>query len=168
MLLSNTIEAEIYKSVDADGNVIYSDKADSQAQSVELPQANTLPAVQVPKKTATTADKDSEDTDKDEAYTYKSVRIISPKNDEGITHGGGNLSISIKTNPKLHKDHRIRMLMDGKNVAEARTGSLQLTNIDRGSHTFQAVIVDQQDKILKRSRSITVHLFRPSVKPQGR
>lgn len=46
--LSCTLQAQVYKSTDADGNVIYSDTPGAGSEEVEIPEPNLADPVEVP------------------------------------------------------------------------------------------------------------------------
>ena len=46
--LSGTSHAQVYKSIDAEGNVIYSDTPTENAEEVQVPKANVADSVEVP------------------------------------------------------------------------------------------------------------------------
>ncbi len=162
-LLSQLNLAEIYQSVDDKGNIIYSDQASDKAEPVKLPKANTLPAVKVPPQESKSVAEPS-----DETFRYRRLAISSPAHDSGIEGGTGNIAVSVSAKPSLQKQHKIRLLMDGKSQQESNSTHFQINNVDRGSHSLQAIIVDEAGKTLKTSSTITVHVFRPSVMMPGR
>jgi hypothetical protein len=53
--------------------------------------------------------------------------------------------------------------MDGKKVGEGTGGSVQLTNLDRGSHTFTVQVVDANQEMIIQSTDVLVHLQRAVV-----
>ena len=55
------------------------------------------------------------------ATAYKSVTIITPKNEETIWNNSGNLFVSIATTPPLSNGHRLVLSLDGNKVAESTT-----------------------------------------------
>jgi hypothetical protein len=55
--------------------------------------------------------------------------------------------------------------MDGKNVGKGKTGNIQLKNVDRGSHTFIAQVVDGNKKMVIQSTAVIVHLQRAIIVP---
>lgn len=150
--------AQIYKTVDDQGNISFGDAPQKNSKQLEVPKSNTVKAVEVPEK-ITEEKADSTQV----AFKYTSLKITSPADDTGVAHGAGDLSVSISTAPALRSEDSLRLLMDGKAQGESASGGFQLSNIDRGSHKLQAVIVDPSGKVLKKSSTITVHIMRPSA-----
>lgn len=166
LLLSLSVNslAQIYKTVDDEGNVSFGDQPQKSSEQLDLPKPNTAQAIEVlPKSTITTA----ADTTQG-AFNYKSLKITSPADDTGIPHGTGDLSVSISNSPALRKEDKIRLLLDGKAHSDGSSSSFQLNDIDRGSHTLQALIIGDSGKVLKKSSTITVHIMRTSVVKPGR
>ena len=46
--LSGTSHAQVYKSIDAEGNVVYSDTPTQNAEEIQVPKANVADSVEVP------------------------------------------------------------------------------------------------------------------------
>ena len=146
--------AEVFKRVNPDGSVEFTDVPDSQeAEPVELAPITTYPAPPSPPPR-------SRATPRTEAPAYEAVSITSPSNDETIHDNQGNITITVELSPELKSGHNLRILLDGNQQAEGKSTTFSLTNIDRGSHQIQVQIVDAKGKPLAQSESITVHLKR--------
>ncbi len=153
--------AEIYKSVDEDGQVIYTDKPSQSTESVDMPQPNTVPAIQMktrPKK----------EPKQQAQVNYQSIQITSPEDDSVVAHGPGDFTVVISTKPALKSGDQLQLLLDGKPHQKSSSGSFSVKNIDRGSHSLSARILSKGGNVLKSSAAITVHVLRPSVVSPGR
>lgn len=154
-------QAEIYRSTDANGNVTYTDQPAKGAKPVDMRSINSIPAVETQK-----LDKDTIDSPlaAEKTVTYRSVRIVEPSDDSTIAHGPGDFTVSATSKPKLAKNHALQLYLDGKAYGDAITsGNFTLTNINRGTHKLKVSVVSAAGKRLKNSKSIKVHVFRPSV-----
>lgn len=156
-----TASAELYKWVDDEGNISYSDQPPfKDAEQLTPPGLSTTPAVKVPAKQPEPAD------EKTPEFKYTYFRITSPEHDATIRNNEGNLSITLGMKPALNTllGHSISIQLDGKTVEESLLGtSASLKNIDRGSHTISAAIKDKKGRVLLNSNSITVHVHRVSI-----
>lgn len=158
-LVSTPLLAEVYKSTDAEGNVIYTDRPPSKdAEAVDIPPPTTYTPVKIPKAPATQSKPAPQGF-----KGYKSVRISSPEHDSTLTDPSGRLELTIAIEPGLQPDHKIRILMDSEQKAEQNSTSFIFENLNRGSHTFQAFVVDTMGRAIDLSEPITVHIHRPSV-----
>lgn len=173
LLLSFTlacpVTAEIYKSLDDEGGVTYSDKETPRAKKIPTPSPNTI---QMPKATPRQT---VEQPDKTAGYSH--FRITSPTDNTTIRSSLGTLSVSLAIEPALNieQGHSISILLDGRPViASTRQLNIELNNIDRGSHSLKARVRDKQGKSIISSNSIRFHLKRlssqhsePSGTPPG-
>ncbi len=148
--------AQVYKSVDENGNTVYSDKPPtngSSSEKVQVGAPNTSPPPrQVDRPTATVKQKKIE----------VSVDITSPENDTAIAIGfAGNFSVTATVNPPLGNGNSAQLLIDGTAIgpAQAHT-SWALSNIYRGSHILTVVISNYAGEKLAESPPITVHVLR--------
>lgn len=154
MLLCFSAIAGIYKWVDDDGNIHYSDKEETGAEQVELSKAVTFTP-------PTTAD-DAAPTDqkKDEKRpNYTKMAIVQPKMNETIRDNSGNVSVGIELVPGLMSGDTIRIYLDGKEVLKNITQtSATLSNVERGSHSVRASVFNKDGVVLISSGSVIFHL----------
>lgn len=166
LIICAMAQAEIYKSTDSYGNITYTDRPEKNAKPVGVRSTNSIPAVEVQK--IDQSDADPALANAKGAVKYRFVRIIDPADDSGIEHGPGNFTVRASSKPKLAEDHALQLYLDGEAYGKANSsGSFALRNIDRGTHTLTVSVVDAAGKALKRSKPITVHVFRPSVLQPG-
>jgi len=153
--------AEIYKTVDKNGNVTFSDKAPEGGEAIDVKPANTLPAITRPQQPADRAEDD-------DSISYSALNIVSPANDSSVDHGPGNFTVSVSVQPELDEDHRLRLYIDGAaHGRDSSKTSFSLTNVHRGTHTLQVRIIDAEGYSLMTSPTVSVHVFRPSVLQPG-
>ena len=149
------LPAEVYKWADPQGNVIYSDKPHPGAEEIKLPETQAYPAPQT-----------ASPTIKPEQQSfpgYEKIEIATPANDETIRDNTGNINVSIKLEPELQVDlgHKLVLYVDGVKLPQELTSTLfQFTNLDRGTHTIHAAVVDSAGKELVSSKPSTFHLKR--------
>lgn len=150
--------AQVYKSVDKDGNVIFSDQASPGSESVDVPSTNTLPSVTPtkPKRKKATA-----------GAVYDYVGITSPANDEAVVAPGGNFSVSVVTEPGLRSGHTVILLLDGAPTSVGGSGSFNLETVPRGTHTLEARVQDAQCDFVASSGTSTVHVVWPGTGRSG-
>lgn len=149
-----TLQAEIYKSTDADGNVSFSDapSATTESEPVEIQTPNTIAPTSAPALTPQGEIKPD--------FRYTSLSI-SPANDSTIRSNNGNFSVTLTLTPALKTGHSLHFYFDGKKQAGSGT-SYQFNNVDRGAHNLRAEVVDGDGKVLIQQSS-TVHLQRATA-----
>jgi len=165
---------QIYRTVDADGNVVFTDvpPANSQGQpegqEVALPPANTYePEAPAVAPAAATVPASPGATN-----PYDDLAIVDPTNDQTIRQNDGNILIQAVVDPPLQSGHRMLLTFDGAPTeVEAEGGIFQLSNVDRGTHTASARIVDENNEVVMESDAVTFTVQRyhlPAPKPTPR
>lgn len=154
------VQAEVYKRIDADGNVEYTDtRQGSKEKSIPLPPSTTY--------TPPVADNAAPAAGQAAQFVnYESLTITQPTVDETVRENSGNVTVTVSSTPELQAEHRFVVLIDGIKMAEGQSTSLQVNDLDRGTHTVQVQIVDAASKVITRSRLITFHLARISTLQQ--
>ena len=147
--------AAIYKWVDKDGKVHYSDTPRDGAQLV-TPNPNTENAIKfsVPKASrvqqqATTA-------------SDIQVQILSPVDQQTLRDNRGNFSVSSIVTPSTANAHvKYVLLLDGQAIGQPQQqGVFELEGIDRGQYQLKVQVIDSQNTVLASSPEITVYLHR--------
>lgn len=108
---------------------------------------------------------------RDGAGGYASLQILRPHQDETIHDNNGRVPVALHLVPALQtaQGHRIQILLDGRPYGSDRAGTqFTLDNVDRGTHTLQAMVVDRAGDKLIASDSVTFHLWRASRLFPGR
>gem|GEM_PF-5613961 len=149
---------KIYRWVNQEGNIVFGDTPQKidRAESIDLAPTTILkfhePVNSTPVKPSST---------KIQPFKYTQLKIITPSNDQTLRHDTGNVTISVMVEPSLHKGHQIQLYLDAKPFGvKQSSGDFALSNIDRGTHTVHATIINQQGGQVMNSPSITFHLHR--------
>lgn len=147
------VHAGLYKGLDEAGNVVYSDKPFDEAQKFTPPPLTVVDAPKIPQKKEVIEEEIAE-------TKYTAFSIVSPTDQQGIWNEA-DLTVLTKLEPALAitEGHNVWLLMDGKPlVKNSQSLSLQIGSADRGEHQIQAQIRNKKGKILKSTKSITVHI----------
>ncbi len=160
LLLTPWVLADVYKTVDKDGRVIYTDKPKSDnAQKVELREINTVPGAQpLPQSTPV------ESFQSQPAAISYQIEIISPRNELVIPVGQRDLAIAIKVAPDLEPGHLLVYFMDGELLEETSMTNIIIKDAPRGSHSLVVEAIDANGQSLGTSAPVSVSLMRPIVK----
>ncbi len=155
LLIPFVAGAEVYKWTDKFGKVHYSDKPHKTTDKpIDLPESMIYKA---PAKPQFKLDKPQVKT----PYKfYQSFKIVSPQNDGTVRSAPGNLSVFVQISPALRANHSIVVMVDGKEVAKGKSTSVSASNIDRGSHSLSAKVVDKSGKTIITASTITFHMKR--------
>lgn len=153
--------ADVFRWVDDDGVVHFSDRPHEGAETVELQEAQTFSAPPVNRLSRDV----EEEPESAEEEGYSALRINRPGQDEVIWNTGGNVDVQVNPQPRLQAGHNIQLFLDGRVVAglEAGQTSFQLTEIDRGTHELRAEIHDADGNGLFKSVAVSFTVQQTSV-----
>ncbi len=156
------LAAQVYRWTDEHGQVVFGDEPPKgvAAEPVEIRPPQTFKALPVPKPATP---EPASQPQKPKAVAYKTVEILRPAEDEAIRSNNGFLVISFRAEPDLAPEDRFEVVMDGKTVGTTRNQSLALENVDRGTHTVEVRIVDDQGNERAVSQPVTFHLLRHHI-----
>ncbi|HSR62537.1 MAG TPA: DUF4124 domain-containing protein [Gammaproteobacteria bacterium] len=159
------VSAEVYRSVDEDGNVIFSDQPSPGAEEIRIDKIQTIDAPSVKSRGTGSLSSDK----KDDSDEYTSVAIQSPGSGEAISANDGNITVSVSVAPKLkvRNGHQVVVYLDGNEATQGTSMQFNLENLNRGSHSLSAAVVDGKgnEKIRSAPISFTIHRHSVQHKP---
>jgi len=165
LVLALPAAAEIYRTVDAQGNVVFTDvpPQNDQATRVTVEPVNSYEVPAPARDAAGAPDAGSIEAEVDAGY-YAAVEIVDPTDDEAIRANDGNMIVSVAVSPPLRADHRLVLSMDGRDLeTDASGGVFTLSNLDRGSHTAIAKVVNGSGAVVTQSAPVAFHMLRVAV-----
>ena len=167
LLAAPLLQAEIFKWVDDQGNVHFSDQNQEGSRPIELKPTTVIETPAAPAPTAQ-PQQTGEQARQEAAVAYESVKIVQPNDDESIrSNGEGVINVMIEREPQLSRGDSYRLTMNGDVIEPYLTsGVIPLENVDRGSHTLSVEIVDQSGNSLISSEEITFHVLRVANPPR--
>ena len=162
---ASTLNADIYKSYDADGNVVFTDVPTEKSEKVDLPDITTFKSQ--PYKPIQRSEP-AADTDQ---LRYD-IKLVQPSHKETVRDNNGNVPVEVEVKPALRRElgHQVLIWLDNEKPIKFTTNRYQLSNIDRGTHTVSVKVVDGKGKALSATQTNTVYVKRHSAnfKPRGR
>jgi hypothetical protein len=154
---ANLAVAELYKSLDENGEVVYSDKPPTLgAEEFKPPPLQVQPPIKIPPK------KKQVPAQQEVPYPYSDMTFIQPEAEANFHDNEGNISYALVLTPVLGSKlgHYLNFKLDGAVVA-GKTSSLSgtLENVDRGSHILVAEVCNARGEVL-RSASVNFHVHK--------
>jgi len=163
---ASAASGQIYKTVDANGNVVFTDIAPVDRSGQPAPQPVAVPPMNTYEPPPAPAGQANAPSAPVTPSYYSQLEVVSPAEDETIRDNAGDIQIEVATTPPLRADHRLLLVLDGTPTeVEAVNGVFELSNVDRGTHTAGARAVDRQGNVLIESDPVTFNLMRVSVDP---
>ena len=159
-LLPGAVLAEqVYRQVDEDGVPTFSDQGAVGAETIEIQEPMTFSNEEfVPARATPSAEAP------EEARVNYRLEITSPANDSAIRENSGALSLYVSISLRLAAGHRAEMMMDGRNIRPLKgSGSVALSNLDRGTHAFSIRVLDERGKVAAESSTTSVTILRHAL-----
>ncbi len=144
----------IYKWVDENGVVHYSDQPHQDAQQIHLGAPQTYKPTQYaqPQPEATAAPPVS--------YT---CAVTSPTDQQAFPDAD-TVSVSAQVDPRPGPDNPIYVVLDGRVVADQPTSGLQFTlGVERGEHSVAVLIRDANGRTVCQSAAVGFSVRQPSL-----
>ena len=156
-LADNGGTTTVYRWVDPQGVVHYSDQPHPNAQKLEVRGAQTfsdLPAGQ-PSSRA-----EPEETQPASTAAYDSCAIAQPSDQQMLMNVYQTTAV-VQTSPALRPGDEVRLFLDGKQVQGSSTSFT--FQVVRGQHSVQAMIQDSTGQIVCETDTVTFFVHQPSV-----
>lgn len=157
--------AEIYRTVDKDGVVTYSDQPTVKAEVINLPPAN-ISSSGTPSALNNPADKNVVSS----KSSYQLFTISEPK-DNATFQNAESISVTAEIQPALIKGDMMQLIMDGMPILQKQAG-LQFsipkvigdkTILARGAHALQVILYNQNQQEIMRTQTITINVHYASI-----
>jgi hypothetical protein len=166
LLTAFTVQAAvIYKWVDADGVVHYSDQAQPGAEKIVTAgsSSSTVPG----RNTTSPAPRTSQEGEQG-GLNYTEFSISSPAPEQTF-FGDDVIPVRLNLNPSLRPNQAITWHLNGSQLDSPPSAlSFVLPRLDRGTYTLTATVTDQQTSQSQTSSSITFFVRQPSaLSPQS-
>lgn len=160
LFLAQLATADVYKTVDKDGNIKYTDKPTTEkAEKLELREINTVPGAQPLPQSNPVNSYDSQPA----ALNYQ-IAIMSPRSDVTIPVGQRDLAIAVTLNPGLQQGHLLVYFMNGELLEETTMNNIIVKDVPRGTHTLVVEAIDADGRSLGTSPPVVVNVIRPVIK----
>jgi len=140
----------VYKWVDEDGVVHFSDVPVDGAESLDLSEFSRPTGASL-----TRAGPEDRSTGDDAAiptpaFRYESISIDVPGAEETLWNIEGILNVTVGVSPPLQSGHQVRAHFDGQLRTVGGT-SFTIDEVYRGVHNLQVEVVDSTGKLMIRS-----------------
>ena len=168
LLVLTPAMAQIYTYTDDRGNTVFTNQPPEgiAANAVELPPTNTVD-IKTPDLPPPLADEQNDQSERDQ-QPYRSLFIGGIPDEQAMRANNGTFVVNAQLDPPLQQGHQIRFLLDGEpQAAPSKTTSLQLDNVDRGTHSLAIEVLSGGQVIQRTEEQFTVqrvHTSSPAMR----
>lgn len=154
-----------YKSVDAKGNITYTDTppANRTSEALKMPATNSMPMSQSVAPARRENNQDNDHGEEKGPVEYTRFEIVSPANDTVLGQDVETATISVTLEPGLQDGHQLQLFYDGKPVGALGDLSFTVEGLERGTHTAEAKILDDKKRVLKSASKVQFYVYRHSI-----
>lgn len=175
------VNAEIFKTVDKDGNVIYTDqRPDADAKAMDLPGLSVISAQEPTRQSPATiarAEAVAVEGQAGKEITkigdlkrgYQDFAIVHPTQDQ-IFSGTGNEINGVVWDTRFALQEGMQVIVYVNGVAQEPTSNpvVDIGRLDRGAHTITAELTDRRNRQIAKAPPVTFHVRQHSVNfPRG-
>ena len=173
-------QGEIYKVVDKDGNVTFTDQRPSaEAQAMDLPPLSVIETdIQQPAPAAQTAQSvDGESappTARDLRKQFRDFRITRPLQEETFWGTENAVVVTWASSQAIDPNLSVMVFVDGKPQKAPASGGVSLS-LERGEHQVYAELRDERNRRIVTTETITFfvkqwsqNFNRPAISPRNR
>lgn len=175
--LNAVSEGEIFKVVDEDGNVTFTDQRPTgDAEPVDLPPLSVISTdIQVPETPAqgAVAEEPKAPSTRELRKQFRDFRIIQPQAEETFWGTENTVVVTWGSDQEIPGTMSVMLFVDGAGQRAPATGGVTLT-LDRGEHQVYAELRDQWNRRIVTTDTVTffvkqhsVNFNRPSIGPRG-
>ena len=155
--------AGIWKIVDEDGNVVYTDQPPKDGSTpMDLPELSIIATDIQVKHTPVGGKKAKARTSGELRKLYRDFRITRPLPEETFWGTANEVVVTWGSKIPLTPDISVRLFVDGKAQEASPTGGVSLT-LDRGEHKVSAELRDAGNRRIMRTESVTFFVKQNSV-----
>lgn len=137
----------LYKWVDDQGNVHYSDKPHTGATKMHLPNAQTYTAPGAAEPISPEANDSDYPNRQPQRQEYSTFLIASPASEETFSNVE-SVTVSVNLQPGLQPGDRITITMDGQSQGPGTALSATFNGIDRGEHKASATLTESNGQTM--------------------
>lgn len=163
---ASPLMAQVYKVVDEDGNVTYTDKPPADgSKPIDLPPISVIEAPTYEKAPVAT-EEDEAEKEMSLGYmrrVYRDFAITSPAQEESVWKPDGPIAVTWGTRTELQQGMKVTLYLDGRSHTTTALPMVPLSGLDRGEHTLKAELRDSRNRVVTTSETVTFFVRQPNV-----
>jgi hypothetical protein len=167
-LAANPLAAEVYKVVDKDGNVTFTDQPPGDGtKPMELAPLSVVETpvyeTQVEAAAKAKAGEDEPLSSRELRKLYRDFSIVAPQSEESVWHPDAPVTVAWSTGRPLVQGMEVSVSVDGKLIASTTDTIVPVANLERGEHRVTAELKDSNNQKIASAEPVVFFVRRPSV-----
>ena len=165
-ITTSPLMAQVYKVVDKDGNVTFTDQAPADgSKPIKLAPISVIEAPTYEKAPEPTEEEIAE-KEMSIGYMrkiYKDFAIIAPEQEESVWKPDGPIAVVWSVRTDLQPGMQVTLLLDGKVHMRTLQPMIPLSGLDRGEHTVGAELRDSKNRVIATAETVTFFVRQPNL-----
>ena len=168
VLSCSAAQAEIFRWVDENGHVQFSDRWNPSAEKVRIPKPapppEAAPATTAAVTAAAAPARLPEPASADTPFPgpYAQMEILAPAANEMLTVSADGVGVSLMVEPPLIEGQQMTLVLDEVELPVAKgTTQFRLTGTALGSHRLQLRVTGGDGRVVAQSAPVNFHIQRP-------
>lgn len=165
-MATNAMSADVYKVVDEDGNVTYTDTPPKDGSGpIKLAPLSVIetPTYEQPAKADAEAEETKEMSLKYLRNHYSDFAIVSPQQEESVWNPDAAMPVAWSTRYQLQDGMQVTIYIDGQQQAKTTDQIIPVPELDRGEHKVEAQLTDSRNRKIATAEPITFFVRRPGL-----
>lgn len=162
LLCAQALGQQAYRWVDDNGQVHYSDRPAPGATEIRLQGAQGYSAAAP--RTAPPAAASEQQAPAERSQPYRMFNVVQPSQQQTLWNIGAVLDVQVELQPRLQQGHHLGAYLDGELIDVGATSTqFQLSDVFRGQHRLQAVVLDERGEEVLRSQAVVFMVQQTSI-----
>ena len=160
------LSAAVYKIVDKDGNVTYTDEPPGDgSKPIELKPISVVerPTYETPPKADVDDGEEAQMSLRDMRRAYRDFAIVAPQSEESIWHPEAPITVAWNTGKQLQDGMTVSVAIDGQQQADTTQKIVPVSGLDRGEHTVTAELRNASNQTVASAEPVTFFIRRPNI-----
>ena len=166
VIANGPLTAQIYKVVDKDGNVTFTDRSPADgAKPVDLPPLSVIesPVYETKAKPDEAEVAADEPSLRDMRRNYKDFEITSPQPEQSLWQPDQATTVAWNVRYQLHPGMKVTVFVNGQQYATSTERMIPIGELDRGEHTVTAELKDAKNRKIATAKPVTFYIQRPNI-----
>ena len=165
-LAASPLMAQVYKVVDKDGNVTFTDQPPADgSKPIKLAPISVIEAPVYEKAPEPT---DEEGAEKEMSLSnlrkiYRDFAIISPVQEESVWKPDGPIAVAWSVRTAIQPGMKVTLFLDGTKHVTTEQPMIPLSGLDRGEHTVKAELRDSKNRVVATAETVTFFVRQPNL-----
>lgn len=154
---TSSFAADVYKYIDENGNIYYSDKKPSN--NISEDKLNKITIIKSSKMNPKSTWQRTDQQKSQAASEFEDFVIASPSNGSTFNITDGNMLVMVNLRKKLSPKYRVKFYLDGMPHGKVKSSTQLISDINEGPHKLYAEVINAKTRqVLKTTPEIEFNL----------